>query len=80
MLIINLAVFDLTMAANMPHYFVNAVLGYFYGGDLGCDIYAAFGSISGIGASSTNALIAYDRYRWVYRNSVVQRALIAIST
>ena len=63
MLIINLAVFDLTMATNMPHYFINAVLGYFHGGDLGCDIYAAFGSISGIGASSTNALIAYDRYR-----------------
>lgn len=47
----------------MPHYFINALVGYFYGGELGCNIYAVFGSISGIGASSTNALIAYDRYR-----------------
>lgn len=64
MLIINLAVFDLTMAFNMPHYLINAILGYFQGGDLGCDLYAVFGSISGIGAAITNAIIAYDRYRY----------------
>lgn len=63
LLIINLAVFDLTMATNMPHYLINASLGYFHGGDLACDIYAVFGSISGIGAAVTNAFIAYDRYR-----------------
>ncbi|XP_037821626.1 opsin Rh5 [Lucilia sericata] len=65
MLIINLAVFDLTMATNMPHYLINASLGYFHGGDLACDIYAVFGSISGIGAAITNAFIAYDRYRTI---------------
>uniref|UniRef100_A0A1B0A895 G-protein coupled receptors family 1 profile domain-containing protein n=1 Tax=Glossina pallidipes TaxID=7398 RepID=A0A1B0A895_GLOPL len=65
LLIINLALFDLTMAANMPHYLVNTVLGYFPGGDLACDIYAVLGGISGTGAAICNALIAYDRYKTI---------------
>ncbi|XP_073821216.1 opsin Rh5-like [Musca autumnalis] len=65
LLIINLAIFDLIMALNMPHYMINAIMGYFWGGDLGCDIYAVIGGISGQGAAVTNAFIAYDRYRTI---------------
>ncbi|XP_013117651.2 opsin Rh5 [Stomoxys calcitrans] len=65
LLIINLAVFDTIMALNMPHYLINACLGYFWGGDLGCDVYAVIGGISGQGAAVTNAFIAYDRYRTI---------------
>ena len=32
-------------------------------GKLGCDMYGLIGAYSGIGASTTNAAIAYDRYR-----------------
>lgn len=65
LLILNLAVFDLFMCSNMPHYLVNAALGYIAGGDLGCDIYALNGGISGMGASITNAFIAFDRYKTI---------------
>ncbi|KAH8390897.1 hypothetical protein KR215_001447 [Drosophila sulfurigaster] len=65
LLILNLAVFDLFMASNMPHYLINATLGYIAGGEMGCDIYALNGGISGMGASITNAFIAFDRYKTI---------------
>lgn len=49
----------------MPHYLLNAALGYIAGGDLGCEIYALNGGISGMGASITNAFIAFDRYKTI---------------
>lgn len=36
-----------------------------YPGHLQCQIFALCGSISGIGAGATNAVIAYDRYRYI---------------
>ncbi|XP_030384580.1 opsin Rh5 [Scaptodrosophila lebanonensis] len=65
LLILNLAIFDLFMCTNMPHYLINGALGYIAGGDLGCDIYALNGGISGMGASITNAFIAFDRYKTI---------------
>ncbi|EDW11517.1 opsin Rh5 [Drosophila mojavensis] len=65
LLILNLAIFDLFMCTNMPQYLVNATLGYIAGGDLGCEIYALCGGIAGMGASSTNAFIAFDRYKTI---------------
>ncbi|KAH8249232.1 hypothetical protein KR032_007472 [Drosophila birchii] len=65
LLILNLAIFDLFMCTNMPHYLLNATVGYIVGGDLGCDIYALNGGISGMGASITNAFIAFDRYKTI---------------
>ncbi|EDV99310.1 opsin Rh5 [Drosophila grimshawi] len=65
LLILNLAVFDLFMCTNMPQYLINAAVGYVVGGELGCDIYAVCGGISGMGASITNAFIAFDRYKTI---------------
>jgi len=53
------------MCTNMPHYLINAALGYIAGGELGCQIYALNGGISGMGASMTNAFIAFDRYKTI---------------
>lgn len=35
------------------------------GGDTFCTIYAVLGSFSGIGGASTNAVIAYDRFKTI---------------
>lgn len=37
-----------------------------YQGHFYCQLFAFAGSITGIGASATNAAIAYDRYRYIY--------------
>lgn len=36
-------------------------------GHLGCQIYGVIGSYTGIGTSTTNAFIAYDRYNVITR-------------
>nr|BAQ54948.1 opsin, short-wavelength sensitive type [Indolestes peregrinus] len=61
----NLAVFDTLMMSKLPMFVVNSVVGGQYFGKIGCDIFGLFGSYSGIGASVTNAVIAYDRYRTI---------------
>uniref|UniRef100_A0ABD2WQW7 G-protein coupled receptors family 1 profile domain-containing protein n=1 Tax=Trichogramma kaykai TaxID=54128 RepID=A0ABD2WQW7_9HYME len=63
--IINLAIFDLVMAVEIPMLIVNSFVERPVGWELGCDIYAALGSVSGIGSAITNAAIAYDRYRTI---------------
>lgn len=63
MFVINLAVFDLMMMLEMPMLVVNSFQQRLVGYQLGCDIYAVLGSLSGIGGSITNAVIAFDRYK-----------------
>ncbi|XP_063698456.1 opsin-3-like [Culicoides brevitarsis] len=67
LLILNLAVFDLLMMLEMPLFLVNSFREKLWGGMIGCDYYAALGSLSGIGGAVTNAAIAYDRYRTISR-------------
>lgn len=63
--IVNLAVFDLVMAVEMPMFVVNCFMERMLGWELGCDVYAALGAVSGLGQSITNAAIAFDRYRTI---------------
>lgn len=63
MFIVSLAIFDIIMAVEMPMFVINSFMERMIGWEIGCDIYAALGSISGMGQSITNAAIAFDRYR-----------------
>jgi r-opsin len=63
MFIINLAIFDLLMMLEMPMFIVNSFNQRLLGYEIGCDIYAVLGSLSGIGGAITNAVIAFDRYK-----------------
>ncbi|XP_029717700.2 opsin-3 [Aedes albopictus] len=65
MFVVNLAIFDLLMMCEMPMFLVNSFAGHLVGFETGCAVYAALGSLSGIGGSITNAVIAYDRYRTI---------------
>jgi r-opsin len=46
-----------------PIFIYNSFTHGFAMGHVGCQIFAVMGALSGIGASATNAAIAYDRYR-----------------
>lgn len=63
MFIVSLAIFDIIMAFEMPMLVINSFMERMIGWEIGCDAYAVFGSISGMGQSITNAAIAFDRYR-----------------
>lgn len=65
MFVINLAIFDLVMAVEIPLLIINSFLQRIWGWELGCNIYALLGSVSGIGQAISNACIAYDRYRTI---------------
>lgn len=65
MFVINLAVFDLMMMIEMPLLITNSFYQHILGYQLGCDIYAVLGSLSGIGGAMTNAIIAFDRYKTI---------------
>ncbi|XP_045495792.1 opsin-3-like [Colias croceus] len=65
MFIVNLALFDMVMMIEMPHLIINSFYQKMIGYQVGCDIYATLGSISGIGAAISNAVIAYDRYKTI---------------
>ncbi|KPJ02105.1 PREDICTED: opsin-3 [Papilio xuthus] len=65
MFVINLAVFDLMMMIEMPLLIANSFYQHPIGFQLGCDVYAVLGSISGIGGAITNAVIAFDRYKTI---------------
>lgn len=63
MFVINLAIFDFMMMLEMPLLVLNSFHQRLLGYQLGCDIYAVLGSLSGIGGAITNAVIAFDRYK-----------------
>lgn len=63
----NLALFDLLMMLDIPLFLANSFNEKILGYKTGCDIYAALGSLSGMGGAITNAAIAYDRYRTISR-------------
>jgi r-opsin len=65
MFIVNLAIFDLCMAIEMPLLLYNSGSQRIMGGETSCIIYAVLGSFSGIGGAATNAVIAYDRYKTI---------------
>nr|XP_033336141.1 opsin, blue-sensitive [Megalopta genalis] len=65
MFVVSLAMFDLLMCAEMPMFLINCFLERMIGWQLGCDIYATLGSVSGMGQAITNAAIAFDRYRTI---------------
>jgi hypothetical protein len=60
--VVNLAIMDFLMMAKAPVFIYNSFNKGFAAGHTGCQIFAFIGSLSGIGASMTNACIAYDRY------------------
>nr|BAF45422.1 blue-sensitive opsin precursor [Dianemobius nigrofasciatus] len=66
MFVVNQALLDLLMMIEMPMFVLNSL---FYqrpiGWEMGCDIYALLGAVSGIGSAINNAAIAYDRYRTI---------------
>ncbi|XP_039285228.1 opsin, ultraviolet-sensitive [Nilaparvata lugens] len=62
MFVVNLALCDFMMMVKTPIFIYNSFNLGFATGHLGCQIFATIGSFSGIGASATNAAIAYDRY------------------
>nr|APY20524.1 short wavelength sensitive opsin [Chrysis viridula] len=65
MFVINHALFDLLMTMEMPLLLINSFVQRIVGGPIACDIYAALGSVSGIGSAINNAAIAFDRYRTI---------------
>lgn len=65
--VVNLAVCDFLMMVKTPIFIYNSFTKGFSTGFLGCQIFAFIGSLSGIGASATNACIAYDRYNTIAR-------------
>lgn len=62
MFVVNLAFCDFIMFISIPIFVYNSFNQNFSAGIFACQIYALIGSLSGIGASMTNACIAYDRY------------------
>ncbi|XP_060520961.1 opsin, ultraviolet-sensitive-like isoform X2 [Cylas formicarius] len=67
MFVVNLAFCDFMMMLKSPIFLYNSFHYGFAAGQLGCQIFAGMGSLSGIGAGMTNACIAYDRYTTITR-------------
>ncbi|XP_046993601.1 opsin, ultraviolet-sensitive [Schistocerca americana] len=67
MFVVNLAICDFLMMLKTPIFIYNSFNTGYALGHLGCQVFAFIGSISGIGAATTNAAIAYDRYRVIAR-------------
>ncbi|KAG8224554.1 Short wavelength sensitive B opsin 3 [Ladona fulva] len=65
MFVANLATFDTIMMFHLPFFCMNSVVEGQLFGKIGCELYACAGAISGMGASMTNAMIAFDRYRTI---------------
>ncbi|XP_017482166.1 PREDICTED: opsin Rh3-like [Rhagoletis zephyria] len=61
-LVINLAICDFFMMLKTPVFIYNSFHRGFALGNFGCQVYGILGAYTGIGASTTNAFIAYDRY------------------
>nr|QWV42708.1 ultraviolet sensitive opsin 2 [Lygistopterus sanguineus] len=62
MFVVNLAICDFFMMVKTPIFIYNSFFRGFAAGQVGCQIFAFIGSLTGIGASMSNACIAYDRY------------------
>nr|APY20598.1 ultraviolet sensitive opsin [Cylas puncticollis] len=67
MFVVNLAFCDFVMMLKSPVFLYNSFHYGFATGQLGCQIFAGMGALSGIGAGMTNACIAYDRYTTITR-------------
>ncbi|KAJ8683223.1 hypothetical protein QAD02_019015 [Eretmocerus hayati] len=67
MFVVNLAVCDFFMMLKAPVFIYNSWHQGFELGNLGCQIFAGIGAMTGIGASTTNVAIAYDRYSTIAR-------------
>ncbi|XP_072397619.1 opsin, ultraviolet-sensitive-like [Diabrotica undecimpunctata] len=67
MFVVNLAFCDFVMMLKAPIFLYNAFHHGYALGHTGCQIFAAMGSLSGIGAGMTNACIAYDRFTTITR-------------
>nr|WCR62298.1 opsin UV [Phauda flammans] len=67
LLILQLAIMDFIMMAKAPIFIYNSAMHGFATGATGCQIFALMGAYSGIGASMTNACIAYDRHSTITR-------------
>nr|QWV42658.1 ultraviolet sensitive opsin [Eulasia bombylius] len=65
MFVVNLAFCDFMMMAKAPIFIYNSFYTGFAAGQLGCQIFAIIGTLSGIGAAMTNVCIAFDRYRTI---------------
>lgn len=76
MFVVNLAIFDLIMMLNMPLLVINSFLERPVGWQLGCDIYGALGSISGIGSAINNAAIAFDRYKYEQNDACIETIIL----
>nr|BAG80984.1 opsin [Branchinella kugenumaensis] len=63
--VINLAVLDFLMMLKTPVFIVNSFNEGPIWGKTGCDFFALLGSYAGIGGATTNAAIAFDRYRTI---------------
>ncbi|XP_014220631.1 opsin, ultraviolet-sensitive [Trichogramma pretiosum] len=60
--VVNLAICDFLMMVKTPIFIYNSFHTGFALGNMGCLVFGTIGSFSGIGASMSNAAIAYDRY------------------
>ncbi|KOB76365.1 Ultraviolet wavelength-sensitive opsin, partial [Operophtera brumata] len=67
LLILQLAIVDFIMMAKAPIFIYNSAMKGFALGNIGCQVFALMGAYSGIGASMTNACIAYDRHSTITR-------------
>nr|ANN11835.1 ultraviolet wavelength sensitive opsin 2 [Chrysochroa saundersii tonkinensis]APY20580.1 ultraviolet sensitive opsin 2 [Chrysochroa saundersii tonkinensis] len=65
MFIVNLAFSDFVMMLKTPIFIYNSFNRGFAGGFVSCQIFGVMGTLSGIGASMSNACIAYDRYHTI---------------
>nr|ANN11831.1 ultraviolet wavelength sensitive opsin 2 [Chrysobothris lateralis]APY20575.1 ultraviolet sensitive opsin 2 [Chrysobothris lateralis] len=63
--VVNLAFCDFVMMLKTPIFIFNSFQRGFATGFLGCQIFSVMGTLSGIGASMSNACIAYDRYHTI---------------
>lgn len=61
--VINLALCDFVMMAKAP-IFIYSSVNRGYQGHFLCQLFGVAGAFSGLGASATNAAIAYDRFRY----------------
>nr|QWV42651.1 ultraviolet sensitive opsin 1 [Byturus ochraceus] len=67
MFVVNLAFCDFVMMLKAPVFIYNSFHKGYALGHLGCQIFSSMGVVSGIGASMTNACIAYDRCTTITR-------------
>nr|APY20682.1 ultraviolet sensitive opsin 1 [Xenos vesparum] len=60
--VVNLAFCDFVMMFKTPIFIYNSFYRGYALGFAGCQVFSVMGALSGIGAGTTNACIAYDRY------------------